>query len=125
MARSVASRRASLALGSKAEQWVATQLELEGWRILARNWSSAGGELDLVVHREGQLRFVEVKARNPRDPNGDEAVDPRKRRRLIRAAHAWLATDPTDWAAVCFAVAVVRLDDTRWSMDWIDDAFDA
>lgn len=88
---------------------------------MAQNWRGPGGELDLVASRQGCLRLVEVKARAPDDPVGGlEAVDGRKRRRLVRAAEAFLA----DWhdlvVEVCFMVAVVEGE----RVTLLDDAFD-
>ena len=50
-----------------------------------------GGELDLVTLDGETLCFVEVKARfDPRFGGAEAAVDRRKRRRLVRAAEAFL-----------------------------------
>ena len=38
-------------------------LQLCGYRILARRWRCAAGEIDLIVKRRRQLVFVEVKYR--------------------------------------------------------------
>jgi putative endonuclease len=51
------------------------------------------GEIDLIARRGRTLAFVEVKARS-----GDGIVDAltaRQRRRIVRAAEAFLATRPT------------------------------
>lgn len=113
-------RRLAVALGVAAEQAVADALTDDGWRVLARNWMGAGAELDLVVAREGRLRFVEVKARAPGDPVGLDAVDGRKRRRLIRAAEAFLADYHDLMEEACFLVALVE----DGQITWVDDAFD-
>jgi putative endonuclease len=65
---------------------------LRGYRILATNAWAGGNELDLVVRRGRRLIFCEVKQRG-RDDYGDplEMVGPEKRRRVRRAAEAWLA----------------------------------
>ena len=61
-----------------------------GFRVLARNHRVGGAELDRVMVRDGDLRVVEVKQRGRGDPTLWESVDRRKRRRLIRAAEAFL-----------------------------------
>lgn len=95
----------------------------DGWEVLARNWRGGGGELDLVVCRAGHVRIVEVKARSADDPVGLDAIDARKRRKLVRAAEAFLAEEHDDLVeTVAFAVAYVH-DDGR--VELIDDAFDA
>ena len=96
-------------------------LEREGWDVLARNWRGGGGELDIVVGRRGCIRVVEVKARAPDDPVGLEAIDARKRRKLIRAAEAWLVLYEDLVDEVSFTVALVEGDE----ITWVHDAFDA
>jgi len=120
----VEDRRAALTRGARAEAFVADRLVREGWTVLDRNWRGRGGELDLVVAREGAVRFVEVKARALEDPSGLESITPSKRARLVRAAEAWLLEQPTEPAEACFLVAVVDLDPSGWSVEWVDDAFD-
>ncbi len=82
-------------LGSLAEQTVAEQLQLEGWRILARNARTRFGELDLVGLDRDALVFVEVKAGRSGASGGPArpvlAVGPTKQRRLRTLARAWLA----------------------------------
>jgi putative endonuclease len=115
--------------GQRAEARVAELLEAEGWSVLARNWRGAGGELDLVVLRDGVLRFVEVKARSARDgsDSGVESVGRGKQRRLTAAGRAWLAEHGPPQREVAFLVAVVTLDEevapATWAVEWWDDAF--
>ncbi len=91
-----AGRRAANSFGRRAE-WIAALLLLaKGYRILARNVSVRGGEIDLVVRRGSTVAFVEVKAR----PDLDAAltsITEIKRRRITRAARVWLARN--SWAA--------------------------
>jgi putative endonuclease len=65
-----------------------------GMRVLARNWRSRFGELDLVAMDGGTLVFVEVKCRT-RDELYDPAlaVDHRKRAQLRRLAGAFMAME--------------------------------
>lgn len=79
-------------LGRRGE-WVALGLlALKGYRPRHRNWRGAGGELDLVVERRGEIVFVEVKTRSTDLFGGAAgAVDARKQRILIRASSAYLS----------------------------------
>lgn len=80
--------------GAEAEQAAADLLRRKGHRILGRNVDTVAGELDLVTIDGDTLCFVEVKARfDPRFGGAAAAVDRRKRRRLVRAAEAFLS-DP-------------------------------
>lgn len=111
--------------GVTAEAWVARQLEQTGWSVVATNFRGAGAELDLVVVRDGVVRFVEVKARQAGDDSGWEAVGPAKQRRLTRAAEAWLASQPGDCVEAAFLLALVELGADGWTVEWMDDPFDA
>jgi putative endonuclease len=77
-------------LGMRGEDAAVLHLETLGYEILARNWRSRLGELDVVARDGGTLVFVEVKLRY--DPlNPLEAVDARKRQRLSRLAFDFLS----------------------------------
>ena len=47
--------------GVAAENSVARQYEIAGWRILERRWRGEAGEIDLIAMRDGVTAFVEVK----------------------------------------------------------------
>jgi len=81
-------------LGASGERLAAGWLEARGYRILARNWRCAYGEIDLIAEREqdGTLAFVEVKTRRgERLGTPEEAITPTKRRRLIASVQMYLA----------------------------------
>lgn len=78
--------------GRAAEELARIYLEEQGFRVVGRNLRLADGELDLVAWDGATLVFVEVKARSRTDHGRpEEAVDRRKRRRLVSAARAYLA----------------------------------
>ena len=81
--------------GQRAEQRALRHYRLRCYRILATNAWVAGYELDLIVRRGRRLVFCEVKSKTG-DGFGrpEEMVDREKRRRLVRAAEAWLARHP-------------------------------
>jgi putative endonuclease len=118
------SRLAALGRGRDAEELVARRLASDGWTVLARNWRGAGGELDIVVVRDGHLRFVEVKARDPADDTALEAIGRTKQRKLARAAEQWLASRGPPERDAAFLVAVVTLGSGDWTVTMIDNAFD-
>lgn len=90
-----AARRARL--GRLGEAAAAAELERRGYRVVARNYRVRGGEADLVALHGGELVFVEVKARSGfRYGRPAEAVDARKRRRLVIAAESFLQARADD-----------------------------
>jgi len=99
------------AIGSRAERRALWHYRLRGYRILAANAWVGGYELDLVVRRGRTVVFCEVKAKGGLE-RGDplEMVTPEKRRRIARAAEAWLAACPDLSACeVRFDVAAERM----------------
>jgi putative endonuclease len=82
------------ALGAHGEELAAKWYAARGYQVLARNWRSRAGEIDLVLGCDRLVVFCEVKARtSPAFGTGAEAITPAKRARLRRLAAAWLATN--------------------------------
>src|SRR5580704_15718881 len=79
--------------GSFAEALCRWHLRARGWRILACDWRCPAGEIDILARRRGVLAAIEVKSR-PDFATGAAAVLPRQRRRIARAAEAFLAMRP-------------------------------
>ena len=77
-------------LGRAGEDRAARYLEQQGFTVLARNWRTREGELDLIVADAATIVVVEVKTRRGEAfGHPCEAIDARKRARLWRLAIAW------------------------------------
>lgn len=78
-------------LGARGETIAAAYLEGLGYRILARNWRSRCGELDLIVRDGETLVAVEVKTRSG-DGYGSplEAITAQKMSRLRKLLLEWV-----------------------------------
>jgi putative endonuclease len=76
----------------RGERAVAEWYEARGFEVLARNWRSRTGEIDLVVRVGDLVVMCEVKTRSS-DRFGSplEAVTATKARRIRRIAAEWLA----------------------------------
>ena len=53
--------------GQAAELQVARHYERDGWRVLQHRFKSAAGEIDLALHRNDTVLFVEVKRARTHD----------------------------------------------------------
>jgi putative endonuclease len=95
---------------NEAEGRAARWYRLRGWRILGANVWAGGNEVDLIVRRGRELRFVEVKSKTGlRYGDPIDAVNDEKQRRVRRAAETWLAARPElDGLVVAFDVVAVR-----------------
>ena len=88
-----ARRRAAERRGGRAETMASWWLRLRGYRILARGFRAPVGEIDLIAKRGRVLAMVEVKARPTLD-QARQAISPRQRDRIARAALAFLQQHP-------------------------------
>jgi putative endonuclease len=109
--------------GRVAEWLCLWHLRLRGWRIVARGWRCPSGEIDILAHRRGVLAVIEVKSRGEIDAAAS-ALARRQRRRIARAAEAFLVSRP-DLAALdlrfdLMLVAPFRLP-RHWPSAWRAD----
>jgi len=111
-------------LGAEGEERAAHFLEARGYRLLARNPRAGGVELDLVVARGRTVVFVEVKTRRGTCKGlPEEAVDARKRARLVRGAAAWLREHGRHFCSVRFDVIACEASDEHWRIRHVEAAF--
>ena len=75
--------------GRVAEWLCLWHLRLRGWHILARDWRCPAGEIDILARRGRVLAVIEVKSRGEL-ATAATALAPRQRRRIARAAEAFL-----------------------------------
>ncbi len=86
-------------------------LENLGLRTLTRNFSCKTGELDIImVDRDETLVFVEIKTRaDERFSPAESAITSRKKQRMIRAAHYFLASNGLQDRPCRFDVLIIVL----------------
>ena len=78
-------------LGRAGERIAREHLERLGYRLLASNYRTRFGEIDLIVCDDTTIVFVEVKTRRAGAAVGSlESVPPRKQRQVRSMAAAWL-----------------------------------
>lgn len=119
-------------LGTEGETRAAAYLEERGYRIRDRNIRCGGVEIDLIASRGRLVVFVEVKTRRSRRYGlPEEAVDARKRTRIVRGARHWLFDQPQRFARVRFDVICCDVTPgpdagtPHWQLRHIEAAFDA
>jgi putative endonuclease len=90
----LARKRAAERRGRRSETWAALLLMAKGYRILGRRVRTHMGEIDLVARApSGVVCFIEVKARSG-EGLAAEALGPKQRARIARAAEQFLARKP-------------------------------
>ncbi len=109
--------------GDVGEACAAALMEQKGYTIIARNFRTRFGEIDLIAQNERFLLFVEVKARKANTlVSAAEAVDVHKQSRLRLAAEEYLAQQPTALQPR-FDVICLTLAPQPALQCWIEDAF--
>jgi putative endonuclease len=109
--------------GLAGEERAAAYLAREGWTVLARNWRSPPGEIDIIANRRDQLAFIEVKSWSA-FPRADleHSIDRRKRARISRAARLFLSRRP-ELSALHARFDVLFLEGDGGGIEHIEDAF--
>ena len=115
------------ALGKAAEDAAARFLKTHGYTLLARNFSTRLGEIDIIAADGETLCFVEVKARTGGENTPPYvAVDRRKQARLRAAAARYLAARRLHSPLCRFDVVwMTPTPDaaTGWKIELLRDAF--
>ncbi len=79
-------------MGRRGERAAARYLRRHRYRILARNYRCAAGEIDLIASQSATIVFVEVKTRQPdEDQDGRLPVLSEQRARIGRAARYFMS----------------------------------
>jgi putative endonuclease len=109
-------------LGALGERRAAWFYRLRGYSILARNARLAAGEIDLVVKRGATIVIAEVKTRQSEFAGeGHEAVDRKKRERMIRLGDQYAARHPD--AQLRYDILSIRWTGRRFVVTHYADAF--
>ncbi len=111
--------------GRTAEAFTCSYLQDQGLTLLARNYRSPFGEIDLVMRDNATLVFIEVRQRRSEEfGTPAETVDTRKQARLRATAAHYLQHRPRESQKPCRFDIVAITDDTRGQrIEWLRDAF--
>jgi putative endonuclease len=92
--RAAVRRRQRAQRRGRVAEWLCLwHLRLHGWRIVACGWRCPSGEIDILARRGKVLAVIEVKSRGE-IAAAAAALAPRQRRRIARAAEAFLLSRP-------------------------------
>lgn len=113
-----------ISLGRWGEEQARRYLRCRLYRIIATNYRTPGGEIDIIARRGSVVAFVEVKTRRgQRCGYASEAVTVRKQQQIIRAAHWFLARQSaTDWQPR-FDVIAIQVQGDSHVIEHLIDAF--
>ena len=109
------------AVGNKGEDFAAAFFESKGFRVIGRNWNCRMGEIDLIIERGEETRFIEVKTRFSTEFGyPEESITSAKLRHLARAIEMWIREngEPKNYQAD--ALAVLVLSGKEPQVEWIE-----
>lgn len=91
--------------GHQGEEAAATYLLSKGYRLVARNYRRACGEIDLIALDKKTLVFVEVKKRASAAFGGPMgAVTPTKQRKIAQTAQYYIKENAPKFDSIRFDV---------------------
>ncbi len=115
----------NLLLGKTGEETAVSLLKENGYKILARNFKTKIGEIDIIARDKDTISFVEVKTRHS-DKFGlpQEAISSSKQRQISKAALAYLKDNNLLNKKARFDVISVILSGDEPKIDLIKNAFE-
>lgn len=116
----------NLYLGIQGEKAAVDFLKESGYRILARNYKTRLGEIDIVAYDKNTLAFVEVKTRHsPKFGLPAEAISRLKQKQISKAAIIFLKENKLLAQKARFDIVSVRyLTENYPEIDLIKNAFE-
>ena len=101
-------------VGYKYEEIAAQYLKEKGYILLEKNYYTRWGEIDLILRKGSTIVFAEVKYRkNSRFGVPEEAVDWKKRQRIVKGANWYLMTKGLQGVAVSLDIVSIEGDQIR------------
>ena len=127
----------NLNLGQWAEQQALGFLQAQGFFLIAMNYHCRYGEIDLIVEKDQELIFVEVKARSATQyAQSCETISLSKQKKIMKAALYFLNSHPEfqqfycRFDVICFDsfqqfAKTIQQDFSKFTYDqqWIENAF--
>ena len=102
------------ALGTFGESFAAAHLMHQGYRIIARQWRCARGEIDIIARDGDELVFVEVRTRRSRRfGTPEDSVTRAKQDRLIELSLLFLQEYDTNDDDPPWRIDVIAIDVDR------------
>jgi len=114
-----------LTLGRQGELLAREYLQKQGYQVVAENFRTKLGEIDLVARHGRTLVFVEVKTRSsPTHGHPFEAVTPRKQAQLSRVAQEYLSREGGCDQLARFDVIGVTITPAGTRIELVTNAFE-
>ena len=102
--------------GAIGEEVACVFLQRKGFKIIERNYRKPWGEIDIIAEKNGEARFIEVKAvsaelnqfsRESNSYRPEEQIHPAKLKKIARTAQLYMANREDDREYQIDAVGVI------------------
>jgi putative endonuclease len=112
-------------LGSEGEDLAVRFLQKKGYRIVARNYKTTVGEIDIIARDGDTIVFIEVKTRTDISFGYPfEAVNKRKRQKLKNLALLYLKRQGKESPVRFDVLSIFCMDNGKKDIEHIKDAFE-
>jgi putative endonuclease len=109
--------------GEYAEELAVSFLFKEGYAIRERHWKVGNSiEIDIIAEKDFNIVFVEVKARKGDNQDPVDAVDSKKRSKMVRGADIYMSNLNTRYQ-YRFDIVTITGDKENNRIEHIEDAF--
>mgnify|MGYP000475768681 FL=1 len=116
-----------LKFGREGESAALRFLKKKGYRILEKNFRSKVGEIDIIAEQDGEIVFVEVKARADHEFGHPlNALTPAKQKKIIQTAQSFLSRKRISDKPMRFDVVALTSDaegPDSWQIELLQNAF--
>ena len=105
-------------IGNLGENAAKRFLRKSGYRILERNYTAHGAEIDIIARKDNITAFIEVKTRNIKylgfkEARPASAVTPEKQRKIIKVANHYIKNHSIDTRLRLDIIEVYTEDDSK------------
>lgn len=122
---SAAFELSTLFQGQKGEKRAAEHLSKLGYSMVAKNWKSRRGEIDLIVKKKETYFFVEVKFRKSKAyGSGAEAIHPLKQKKMASAVLDYIQKNRLTNIDLRFAALIIEEENKTYSFDFYEFPLD-
>lgn len=111
------------AFGNKGEDAVFVWLQKKGFSVIARNYQTRLGEVDIIATYGEVVAFIEVKTRHIEYFPIAQTVTYSKQQRIIKAAYHFILDNHIRDKVFRFDVATVVYNNVDYSIEYIENAF--
>lgn len=110
--------------GFFGEAQVVAWLQKNGYQIIAQNYTTKLGEIDIIAQKQEVISFIEVKMRMTTYFDLSELINYSKQKKIISTAKRYIAMHGNHEQIYQFDVALVeKLPEGRYGINYLPNAF--